>query len=57
MKNEENKANKNRTFIVGVIIVLFILAAALGIYFDSQRDGRGQAPPGKVWSEEHGHYH
>jgi len=57
MQTEEQKAGKNKSFVIGVIIALFIIAAAIGLYFDSQKDGRGEAPPGKVWSEEHGHYH
>jgi len=57
MKSEGQKEGNSKTFMIGVIIALFVIAAAIGLYFDSKNDGRGQAPPGKVWSEEHGHYH
>ena len=61
MQEEQGSAGKSKTFLIGVIIIAFIIIAAVGLYFDAQRDGSGRppgpAPAGKVWSEEHGHYH
>ena len=61
MNQESKKAGNSKTFTIGVIIAIFIIIAAVGLYFDSQREGGsrppGPAPAGKVWSEEHGHYH
>jgi len=61
MQMEEHRVGKSKTFTIGVIIAIFIIMAAIGLYFDSQKDGGGAppgpAPAGKVWSEEHGHYH
>lgn len=61
MQVEEGSSGKSKAFLIGVIIIAFVIIAAVGLYFDSQRDGSGPppgpAPVGKVWSEEHGHYH
>ena len=61
MEMEAGKAGKSKTFLIGAIIIAFIIIAAVGLFFDAQRGGSGPppgpAPAGKVWSEEHGHYH
>ena len=61
MLKQKEESKKNRMFIIGAIIALFVLMSAIGVYLDSQKKATGAppgpAPPGKVWSEEHGHYH
>ena len=51
----------NKTYLISAIFAIFIIIAALSLYFGSQPDGKekppGPAPAGKVWSPEHGHYH
>lgn len=58
---EATKASRNKTYLIGGLMVLFVIIAALSLYVNSQNPGpskpSGQAPAGKVWSEEHGHYH
>jgi len=61
MQTDAKKSGRNSSFTIGVIIAIFIIMAAIGLYFDAQKDGSsappGPAPAGKVWSPEHGHYH
>ena len=40
-----------------VTILLIILVWFLNDLFFKDRKNMSSAPPGKVWSEEHGHYH
>ena len=60
---EENKSGKNKAFLYVVIFLIFLVIAIVGTYLNSKDSGSlgspnpGQAPAGKVWSEEHGHYH
>lgn len=42
---------------IGIITALLIIAALVVFVLNSQKPDRGEAPPGKVWSEEHQHYH
>ena len=50
-----------RKFPVGYVVAGVVLLAALfAIYTNITSSGSGQpgqAPPGKVWSVEHGHWH
>lgn len=43
----------------GLLGLLIVLGSVLLIWFasGSAENGPGNAPPGKVWSPEHGHYH
>lgn len=56
--NQRGSGKKN--FIIGGVLALFILLAVAGLYFNNQSSAKtdpGNAPEGKVWSEEHGHWH
>ncbi len=58
MDNE--KQNGKRNLIIAGVIALLMIFAAIGFYFNNQSPGNtapGEAPKGKVWSEEHGHWH
>lgn len=54
-----HKQSKLTGFVLGVVLVfgLFILAMALSRTTDDSSRAPGPAPPGKVWSPEHGHWH
>jgi hypothetical protein len=60
-KLDSHKESRNKSLIIGGIIVAFIILSALGLYFrssqNSQSAEQGNAPQGKVWSSEHGHWH
>ncbi|MEQ8926614.1 MAG: SEC-C metal-binding domain-containing protein [Fulvivirga sp.] len=57
-KEDTQKGNSNKSILIGGVIIGFIILAGLMVYVKStQNGGRGPAPDGKVWSEEHGHYH
>lgn len=53
------KGSSRNKVIVGVIIALFFIISALGLFLNkrSADTSPGNAPPGKVWSPEHGHWH
>ena len=58
VSSEKTKEFSNKSlFYIGLLLVFL----AIGAYslFMSQKSTRpdGPPPPGKVWSEEHGHYH
>ena len=46
-----------RSKIIGAIAVDIMILSVVMMVLNSQSSERGEAPPGKVWSEEHGHYH
>ena len=54
---QKEATNKN-TLIAGVVILIIVLAGIV-LYLNSQssNDAPGDAPAGKVWSSEHGHWH
>jgi len=57
---EEQKGGKDKAWLIGGLIILFLVIGAVGYYFNSKNISNGPAgaaPEGKVWSEEHGHYH
>ncbi|MDH5397696.1 MAG: SEC-C metal-binding domain-containing protein [Cyclobacteriaceae bacterium] len=60
-QSEENKTGKSKAFFYLALLAIFIIVAIVGMYINSQDKGNGPppgpAPAGKVWSEEHGHYH
>ncbi len=56
LSDEKTKGLSNRSlFYIGLLVALLAMAA-YGIFTSSSRPS-GPAPAGKVWSEEHGHYH
>lgn len=59
-QQEEQKLSKNKNIIIAALIALAFIISAIGLYWNSQSTGKGapgEAPKGKVWSEEHGHWH
>jgi len=55
----QSESRKNGIMIGGIIGILLIIAAII-IATSSNPSGNsapGPAPAGKVWSEEHGHWH
>ena len=56
MKAEETKGGWNKAYLIGLILAVLLIIGVVGAYINSQK-GQGPAPPGKVWSEEHQHYH
>lgn len=62
---DSHKESRNKSLIIGVLIALFVILSALGLYYRSQPSvtssqgvsAPANAPEGKVWSEEHGHWH
>jgi hypothetical protein len=40
-----------------LVVVAGIVAAAIGMIIVSVTQSDSTAPPGQVWSSEHGHYH
>ena len=54
----EHQDSKNKGLLVAVLLIVFVAVGAIGVYLNWQSGGpRGEAPPGKVWSEEHQHWH
>ena len=44
--------------LTGVLVLILLLGAALLAWSAmTNSEGPGEAPPGQVWSPEHGHYH
>ena len=63
-KEDIKAANTNKTYLIGAILVIFVIIAAFVLYSDmntssnsNSSNAPGPAPEGKVWSEEHGHFH
>lgn len=54
---DANKPSSNRSKIIGAIVIILMILSVVAMVLESQSPERGEAPPGKVWSEEHGHYH
>jgi len=62
MKVDKESTSRNKTFLIGAILLIFVIIAIANFFIDvKQQDTstrpEGPAPEGKVWSEEHGHYH
>lgn len=71
MDNETSSRGKNQSFIITGIVVALFAIGLIGYYInaansnvEAQGQGftpgpppSGEAPPGKVWSYEHGHWH
>jgi hypothetical protein len=57
---DSHREARNKSLVIGVLIALFVILSALGLYYRSQsttNSSSGSAPAGKVWSSEHGHWH
>ncbi len=57
---DEKKESSNKSLIIGGVIGVLIVVAALAFFFNAKsgKNGApGPAPAGKVWSAEHGHWH
>jgi len=57
-KNCHEGRGESRSKWMAIIVALVVIA---GLIFAGktllESDGQGEGPPGKVWSEEHGHFH
>ena len=63
--------NNNKNLLYLVIMAVIVMIAGFSIYYNAQQQPAqnsntqrgsispppGEAPPGKVWSAEHGHWH
>lgn len=59
-QQEVKEKTNNKNLIVGGLVALFVIMFAVIIFLNLQSSGSagpGEAPAGKVWSEEHGHFH
>lgn len=57
---DAEKEGRNKSMLIGGLVVFFIIMAAILLFLNTQTSGNpapGETPPGKVWSEEHGHWH
>lgn len=71
MNSETSSVGMNKAFVISGILVALIAIGIIGYYMNSvnkatEAQGQGfnpspqpagEAPPGKVWSYEHGHWH
>ncbi|MGJ3233792.1 SEC-C metal-binding domain-containing protein [Marivirga sp.] len=72
MGKETSGINNNKNLMYIAIFVVIIAIAGFSVYYNSQQSPvqnnrntqsgpvaqpPGEAPPGKVWSSEHGHWH
>lgn len=70
MNNETINRGMNKAFILVSILVVLLTVGIIGYVSNSSNDSNaqngaftpapppaGEAPPGKVWSYEHGHWH
>lgn len=59
METEMHKSSRKQVLTYIMLFALIIIIAIIGVYLNNKESGSppGPAPAGKVWSEEHGHYH
>jgi len=71
MDSETSSIGMNKAFIIAAVLVALLAIGVVGYYtnaannkIEAQSKGfnpspppDGEAPPGKVWSKEHGHWH
>lgn len=70
MKNETSSRGVNKAFILTGLLVALAAIGVIGYITNSKNEAAeqnggfkpgtpppGEAPPGKVWSYEHGHWH
>ena len=58
-KKEGSTKRSSKGLMYLILFAIFFAIAIYSFYNASQSPSgpRGEAPPGKVWSEEHQHYH
>ena len=56
-KIEVTRGTSKRSTVIAVIVIGIMILSVVMMVLNSQSPEQGEAPPGKVWSEEHGHYH
>lgn len=57
---DSQKGPSKKNLVIGSIIAVIFLIVVITVYVSNQSSGNGApgtAPAGKVWSEEHGHWH
>lgn len=54
---KEAKAHQTRKRVIRGRLIIVAVVAALGVIGYLVASDRPSAPPGKVWSAEHGHWH
>jgi hypothetical protein len=56
---KESRARSQRSIWTGVLVALVLLGGLflVGVAFTGGDEARDGAAPGRVWSEEHGHWH
>lgn len=57
---DAEKGGRNKNLMIGGLLAFFIIVSAILLFMNTQSSGNaapGEAPAGKVWSEEHGHWH
>lgn len=71
MGKESSGINSNKNLMYIAILVVIVAIAGFSVYYNAQQSPSqnrnsnsgpvaqppGEAPPGKVWSSEHGHWH
>ena len=70
MNAESAKGGKSKALMIGLLFFIFLIIGILGFYFKTPTSTPGNsnqftpgpppdgpAPPGKVWSYQHGHWH
>lgn len=70
MNAEGSQRGMNKAFILSGLLLLCLIVGALGYYYNTNNTKAeqgsgfkpgppppGEAPAGKVWSYEHGHWH
>lgn len=59
--DSEKAAGSNKNMLIGGVVLVIIVLAIVAIFLNVQSSGTtpppGEAPAGKVWSPEHGHWH
>lgn len=56
----EKKGAPKTKLIIQALVALGVLIIVIGMFLNIQTSGNqapGEAPEGKVWSPEHGHWH
>lgn len=56
MEHEGEVTAKSKSLYIAGTIGLLILIILISLYWN-QQTSTTEAPPGKVWSSEHGHWH
>lgn len=57
MKKEEKQSGRNLGLLYLILFIVFCVIAGVTAYINSQTPEAAGSNVGKVWSEEHQHYH